>query len=101
MSTQLVTRASSWIDDWYVIEYADGGSISDACVEGTKGEIIALAQAVLAGGEEYFRRCSVSPTDDGFVFSSPRNSEYSGDEIPRDVAVAWATATLEQFASGA
>lgn len=99
MDTRKLVARESWLDDWYVIEYDDGGDISDASVEGTKAEIIAIAQAVLKNDAEYFKRCSVFPTNKGFKFSSPRNSQGSGDEIPKAVAIAWANATLEQFAS--
>ena len=97
---KLVTRPSSWLDDWYVIEYENGWDISDASVEGPRDHITAIAQAVIDGRAESFKRCAVDTTSEGgFVFWSPRNSMGRGDHIPKDVAVAWAKSTLDYFAS--
>ena len=77
MDRQLTLRKSEWLDDWYVVEWAEhdgrewmepttwGASfqrsarVSDAEVEGTRAEMLALAEALEAGKNESFRRCAV------------------------------------------
>lgn len=85
-------------DDWYLIERAEhsgqkwlqeetmenGNSIgyhmtsariSDACVEGTKSEMLAIAEAIEEGGEYSAKRCAVKTIGDRVLFHSPRNSQ--------------------------
>jgi hypothetical protein len=90
-----LTLVKGELDDWYTIERAEhenirelrphpsmknvtslyySGRISDACVEGTSLEMMAIARAIAADGEAHFKRCAVKPSGDGFLFWSPRNS---------------------------
>jgi hypothetical protein len=93
------------LDDWYLIERAEhdgttelrrvgygfalwtSARISDADVEGTGAEMLALADAIDAGEDESFSRCSVEFADGGVLFDSPRNSQQ-----PARVSVASAKA---------
>lgn len=81
-------------DDWWAIEWAEHanragllptgerGSFgwfssarpSDADIEGTAGEMAAIATAIESGKGAEFYRCAVSPVADGFEIWSPRNS---------------------------
>lgn len=60
--------------------------ISDADVEGTEAEMIAIARAVIDGQSISFRRCATSTNGDKVMFWSPRNSQHPG-EVPREEAV--------------
>lgn len=94
---KLTLRKSDWLDDWYVIERKEhenkqwlkpthGGfafqrssRISDADVEGTAEEMLAIAQSIKAKGRKSFKRCSVCYVSDNEVqFCSPRNSQRDG-----------------------
>lgn len=85
------------IDDWYTIEKAehenrtrikqigknsfsfmDSARISNACVEGTGEEMIAIARAIENRTGVAFKRCAVFFADDGVHFWSPRNSRTDG-----------------------
>lgn len=46
------------------------------CIEGTKSEMLHIAKAIEEKSEVNFTRCSVVTTNDGYEFSSPRNSIY-------------------------
>jgi hypothetical protein len=101
MGEAIVCRKSDWLADWYVIEsnavpvfgeeplYLDGrliGSsltstarISDADVEGTGDEMLAIADAIERGEPVGFKRCAVKPIEGGgFALRSPRNSQEPG-----------------------
>lgn len=88
---------SDYFDDWYTVERAehegrrwleptgpncmrlmDSGRISDACVEGTAGEMRELAMAIKARGEADFKRCAVRVEGENAYFCSPRNSSVDG-----------------------
>lgn len=94
---KIVLNKSDVLDDWYTIIRAEhdghtwlqpvrGGGfqymcserISDACVEGTAEEMIAIANAIKSRENVEFRRCEVRFEDDGVHFSSPRNSMEDG-----------------------
>ena len=96
---------SDILDDWYTIERAehdgkewwektgpDSSSfrmscrIGDACVEGTRTEMLAIAKAILSGEFKSFRRCAVCPVADGYEFYSPRNTADPGPTIPYESA---------------
>lgn len=79
---------------WYCSE-----RIADADVEGSSGEMVQMAMAVLAGEEcEEARRCAVQvdAEKDRVYFWSPRNSMKKGS-VKRDEAEAWAREVLKQF----
>lgn len=93
---------SESMDDWFVIERAEhehrgwmedvddgdfhyaayrwSGRISDADVEGTAAEMLAIADAIERGESVHFRRCAalVRP-DGGYQLNSPRNSQRYGN----------------------
>lgn len=92
-----LTLRESGLDDWYVIELAehdgrtwlerDGNGcyglrcssrMSDADVEGTAAEMLAIANAIDARGHVSFKRCAVRWTDAHAEFWSPRNSQRRG-----------------------
>lgn len=95
---KLTLVKSDGMDDWYIIERAEhdgrawfepnehGASLcmssrfSDADVEGTAGEMLAVAAAIRAKGHFYdARRCSVNATSEPVRFESPRNSMRDGE----------------------
>lgn len=91
---------SDSLGDWYTIEKAEhenrhwmasvdiggypcmslmySGRISDACVEGTAAEMLAIAEAIERREEESFKRCAVDARTDRVEFWSPRNSQRHG-----------------------
>lgn len=93
---RIVVVKSDNMSDWYTIERAEhdnqrwmkpteygaslmySGRISDACVEGTAIEMLELAAAIENGQSESFKRCAVRWTKDGYLLSSPRNSQHPG-----------------------
>lgn len=93
---QLVLRKSEWLDDWYVIEKADhngkvwleplehgfafqhAARFSDADVEGSREEMLDIAQAILDRGQASHKRCAVRVNGDDVFFRSPRNSQREG-----------------------
>jgi len=106
---------SDYLDDWYTVERAehehrqwmertgpncmklmDSGRISDACVEGTAGEMRELALAIKARGEAEFRRCAVRVDGESAYFCSPRNSEVDG-VVPLADADAFADQVLAEL----
>jgi hypothetical protein len=83
--------------DWYVIERAEHDGLvwleqldehaiavrcssrfSDADVEGTGEEMLAIAKAIENRSDTRFRRCAVSIRGDSVAFWSPRNSQDKG-----------------------
>jgi hypothetical protein len=116
---QVVCRKSAGLDDWYVIELAEhsgaqglvptgpgvlsfysAARISDADVEGTGGEMLAVADAIEQRRSVNFRRCAATLAGESYELESPRNSTRPGkislDEADalarsiRDVVVATA-----------
>lgn len=103
----LVIRKSEWLDDWYLIERAEhdgrewmekveGGMalrkssrISDADVEGSAAEMLAIADAIDKRTAFYAKRCAVNAEEDQVRFWSPRNSTRPG-KSSRDAADALA-----------
>jgi len=84
--------------DWFVIERAEhdgrqwlertgpvrmalrcSSRFSDADVEGTAAEMLAIAEAIEKRGDAYFRRCSVRVEGERVFFASPRNSTTEGE----------------------
>jgi hypothetical protein len=85
------------LDDWYTIELAEhdgrtwlertgsnvmsarySGRISDADVEGTAAEMLAIAAAIESRKLVSFRRCAVAWEDMNVALWSPRNSQEIG-----------------------
>lgn len=105
---KMTLRKSNCIDDWYVIEKAEhdgkewrertsGNSssfrstarISDAEVEGTSAEMLAIADAIMGETACSFKRCAVTCRDGYAYLWSPRNSQHPGKvsmEDGRDLA---------------
>jgi hypothetical protein len=52
--------------------------MSDADVEGTAEEMIAIADAIDSRAHVSFKRCAVKWTDEHVEFWSPRNSQRRG-----------------------
>lgn len=94
---KLTLRKASMLDDWYIIERAEhdgrvwmestgpnssalrcSSRFSDADVEGTAEEMLAIADAIEARRVFTARRCAVEITWDGAEFWSPRNSITPG-----------------------
>lgn len=91
---KLTLRKSS--DDWYVIERAEhdgrqwlepyehglalrcSSRFSDADVEGSADQMMAIAVAIEMGARVKFKRCAVDATGDLVRFWSPRNSQEAG-----------------------
>ncbi len=46
----------------------------EACIEGTKAEMLEIARAIRCRDKAEFKRCAVKFEDDGFHFWSPKNS---------------------------
>jgi hypothetical protein len=86
-----------WMDDWFVIELVEhpglagfmrdgehsmsfysSARVSDACVEGTSYEMLALATAIEKRESESFKRCAAIKCNDTYLLSSPRNSTRDG-----------------------
>lgn len=74
-------RKSDWLEDWYLIE--DCGT--DACVEGTQKEMLAVADAIKEKKDAYFKRCAaIKSNSDRYRFFSPRNSIRSAFQSYED-----------------
>lgn len=100
---ELTLETGECIDDWYIIEKAEhdgrewlepfpGGAslmlssrISDADIEGTGSQMLALAKAVLAGRAFHAKRCAAEPVENRWELWSPRNSQERGS-VPDAVA---------------
>lgn len=95
---KIILVKSDCLDDWFTIERAehehrqwfestgpnsmqfmDSARISDACVEGTAVEMLAIAKAIEARGSVSFKRCEVRVVGDNAFFCSPRNSEEDAE----------------------
>lgn len=94
---RLTVRKSDRLDDWWVIERAEhdgrkwmerteygmalrcSSRFSDADVEGTAAEMLAIADAIKSRGGAAFGRCSVEVDGDVARFNSPRNSMEDGE----------------------
>jgi hypothetical protein len=86
---------SESLDDWWLIERAQhdgamwlepcrGGAslmtsarITNADIEGTSDEMLAIAHAIEQGESISFRRCAAVRVGLGYALSSPRNSMYA------------------------
>lgn len=82
---RLTCRKSAHLDDWYVIERAEhdgkhwcSSRFSDADVEGTGAEMLAIADAIERREYEAFKRCAVTFEGGNAHFWSPRNSHRDG-----------------------
>src|SRR5690242_10090425 len=92
-----LTLRKGGLPDWYCIEKADhantswmeplggggmafmtSGRISDADVEGTGEEMLAIADAIENRKDCDFKRCSVEFQGDCILFESPRKSTRPG-----------------------
>jgi hypothetical protein len=84
----------SWVErTTYGLAFMTSSRLSDADVEGTGEEMLAIAEAIESRTDLSFRRCAVKFGGDGAVyFSSPRNTT---DEVePVSCADADALAVL-------
>lgn len=91
---------SSSLSDWYLIEraehantssieqvgphafrYVHSGRITDADVEGSGAEMLAIAHAIETRSEASFPRCAVWFLDGEAFFCSPRNSTQDSDPM--------------------
>lgn len=94
---KLTIRPCESLGDWYVIERAEhdgrvwfeetgpnsmslraSARFSDADVEGTRAEMLMIADAIQFRTSASFRRCSVDATAEPVRFNSPRNSQVDG-----------------------
>jgi hypothetical protein len=114
----LTLRHCEDFGDWYIIERAkhDGrvwlepteygaslrssARISDADVEGTAADMLAIADAIEARGEYSAKRCSVDAVGADVLFCSPRNSTVDA-RVPRVVAAALAQEIRAKLGAGA
>lgn len=88
---ELTLRDCGWEGDgWYVIEYADGTRLSDACVEGPATDMLGLADAIERRRDFSEWRCAVTFDGDRVQFYSPRNTTGGYGEVPFAVADALA-----------
>lgn len=90
-------RPAESIDNWFIIERADhehkghfetlsagssayrwSGRISDADIEGSRGEMQALAAAIRASAAFRAKRCAVDAITERVLLWSPRNSQWAG-----------------------
>ena len=99
---KLTIRKSRAFTDWYLIERAEhdgrtwyedrvteygmaytafmsSARISDADVEGTADEMLAIADAIVRRDEVWFTRCAVNAGEEPVRFCSPRNSSRDGE----------------------
>jgi len=84
--TKLTLRQSEI--DWYVIKRANDpqdGRITDADVEGSGAEMLAIARAIEKRGRDDFKRCAVNAHMEPVLLWSPRNSQEHA-EIALEVA---------------
>ena len=66
-----------------------GRGDSNCDIEGTADEMLAIAGAIVGGGEVSFRRCSAKTMENGVLLESPRNS-VEPVLVPRACAMALA-----------
>lgn len=99
---------SDWLGDWFTIERAEhenkrwfedvpgmtnarafqhSGRISDADVEGTLAEMVALAEAIETKGSKGFKRCAVDARQEPVKFWSPRNTMERMGEVSYEDAL--------------
>lgn len=112
----LTMKKSEWLDDWYIIERAEhdgrewmerngpnsstlrcSARFSDADVEGSAYEMLALAEAIEQRSRNSFKRCAVRIEGERAYFCSPRNSQEDGEVslAAADVLAAEIRATLQ------
>lgn len=89
----LKIQKSTFQEDWYLIERAEhdgrvwidscgfqtSSRFSDADVEGTQAEMLAIAEAIEHRGHASFKRCMVDARNGPVRFCSPRNSHVDGE----------------------
>jgi hypothetical protein len=104
MSERALALVKSDLADWYTIEWAEheqrgwlertgpsslsyrwSGRVSDADVEGTAAEMLAIAEAIERRGSVSFKRCAARRVENTYALSSPRNSQDPG-------VISWAQA---------
>lgn len=113
---KLTLRHCVDMGDWYVIERAEhdgrtwwepteygkrfmtSARFSDADVEGSAEEMLAIADAIERRESVRFKRCAVVATRERVEFESPRNSTRPGfcslaeaDELAREIRAVVAT----------
>jgi len=116
---QLALVKSDGMDNWFTIQKAEhsnlsychevddeeGGSygswivsgrISDACVEGTAGDMLGIARAIQKRTEYSAKRCEVSCYKSRVLFHSPRNSRVKAN-VHMDVALRLAVQILQEL----
>lgn len=91
---KLRLKKFEWLDNWFAIVRAEHDGREwyeeigpntrqfmmserlspEACIEGDKGEMLAVAEAILERRSIHLKRCEVRPTDVGVFFRSPKNS---------------------------
>lgn len=95
---RLTIRKCEHIENWYVIERAEhdgrawmepmgpgamalrlSARFSDADVEGTGAEMLAIADAIERRTRASFKRCMVDASTEPVRFASPRNSQRDGE----------------------
>lgn len=96
IDAELTVTKSESLDDWWLIERKDhdgrvrfeptdygatlraSSRITNADIEGTAAEMLAIADAIESGASAGFRRCSAGRRSDGaYELQSPRNSTYA------------------------
>lgn len=115
--TKITLVKSDCLDDWYTIEksnhdhkewfeeidgalhFMHSGRISDACVEGTEKEMLAIADAIRSRKSVCFRRCAVRVDGDYAYFWSPRNSAREA-KIPIENADEFAKQCFDAIRKG-
>lgn len=94
---KLAIIKSKHLDDWWLIERAEhdgrhwlqstaygmafmsSSRIGNADVEGSGGEMLAIAEAIVARKDESFTRCAVRFDGERVFFRSPRNTSEEGE----------------------
>lgn len=71
---------------WCVLHDATGGYVSDACVEGTGTEFLALAAALRREEDESFKRCAIEFCGNELTLWSPRNCHGGCASLKREQA---------------
>lgn len=69
----------------------------EACIEGTKAEMLEIARAIKWRDKAIFKRCSVNFEDDKFHFWSPKNS-FCSVAVSKHEADMFACSVMEMFA---
>lgn len=115
MNMRIKLNKFQYLEDWYTIirqeheglewteevapncfQYMTSERISDACVEGTGTEMLAIAHAIKDRKSASFHRCEVFFSGGVVHFSSPRNSQVDGITSVEE-ADEFADAVIEYF----